>query len=811
MNSNNLLIFKFFRALTEKNIQLYVACALLFLTLVFAVLPSKSIEIYAQATSDIPTPKDSIGFEPGEDRKLANWNSIVNYYQRVEKASDRIIVREIGKSTLGKPFIYAVISSPENLMKLPRYIEINKKLADPRLIGRSEEAAKNLIKGGKTFVLITHGIHSNEVGSTLSSLLTTDKLIQSNDPRIEKILDETIIIIVPSLNPDGVDIVKNWYDKTLNTKYEGTLPPELYHKYVGHDLNRDWYAFTQKETRLTAKYIHNVYHPQIVHDIHQQGSNGARFFVPPFLDPIEPNVPKEIIEGYTDLGNYIAKQMRNAGFEGITTNSTYDAWTPARAYSHYHGGVRILSETASAKLATPIEVKYRKLGSRRGYDAKKVSANFGPIWKGGKWDLRDITSYMTNGALFLLENAAIERENWLKRFYEIGYKETRPRTMDETNSIIVTNKLSNRQKGLERLTRLRDILETAGVKSSYFGKNTRIGNREVKAGSLLIKMAQPYGNFARALLLPQEYPDLVDEKGVPIPPYDVTAHSLPLLFGLDVFTVVGKSPENSGNWFLDIKRPKCSKELVAPQSTLVYKSNIPSMDRGWLNWLIDEGAFRSFQRCSDLGTSISDKEIRAGNFEGVESIVFPDMGSAWILNGFRKGTMPREYTGGIGKSGVRKLSKFVSNGGRLVFLNRSADFAIKNFSLPVVNLAPKYKRKDFFIPGSILRLELEPNHPLSADMPTKTIAWFERSPVFAVTDSRRVRVIGRFPENKNEILLSGGVFGVDKIAGKPAALEVSYGKGSIILLGFRPHYRGQSLETLELLDRAMNERKIELK
>ena len=172
-----------------------------------------------------------------------------------------------------------------------------------------------------------------------------------------------------------MDIVKNWYDKTLGTPFEGTSPPELYHKYVGHDNNRDWYAFTQVETQMTVDKIHNVWHPQIVNDIHQQGANGARLFLPPYMQPVEPNVPKKIIEGYTELGSYIADELRKEGFQGITTDSTYDAWTPARAYSHYHGGVRILSETASANLATPINIEFDRLRGDEGYDAKKETEN----------------------------------------------------------------------------------------------------------------------------------------------------------------------------------------------------------------------------------------------------------------------------------------------------------------------------------------------------------------------------------------------------------------------------------------------------
>jgi hypothetical protein len=382
-----------------------------------------SLAITAQT---VPSPKDTLGFTPGDDRKLVSWASIVDYFKKLDAASDRMVFEEIGKTTMGAPFVYATISSPENLKNLEKYKDINQKLADPRweLTSGSipRDRVRRYIKNGKTIVLITCGIHSTEVGSTLSSMLIAHKLTSSNEPEIKKILDNTIILLVPSLNPDGVDIVKNWYDKTRDTPYEGTEPPELYHKYVGHDNNRDWYAFTQVETQLTVDKIHNVWHPQIVHDIHQQGQNGSRLFLPPYMQPVEPNVPKQIVEGYTELGNAMAADLRSKGFSGITTNSTYDAWTPARAYSHYHGGVRILSETASARLATPINVKFENLraGADDGYDPKVESPNFGPVWRGGEWHLRNITRYMTTAAFSLLNNAANEREKWLSRFYEIG-------------------------------------------------------------------------------------------------------------------------------------------------------------------------------------------------------------------------------------------------------------------------------------------------------------------------------------------------------------------------------------------------------
>ena len=308
--------------------------ALLFLALSIQSDALRLRPVALAQTKTIPAPADVLGFTPGDDRKLASWAKVVEYFQKLATASDRVKFEEIGKTTMGAPFVYATISAPENLKHLGEYKEIQRQLADPRLMGSPANSVAaglkvgSLVARGKTIVAITCGIHSTEVGSYLSSMLIAYRLASSNDPEIQEILNNTIILLVPSTNPDGVDIVNNWYQKTLGTPYEGTDPPELYHKYTGHDDNRDWYAFTQVETQLVVDKILNVWHPQIVHDIHQQGAFGSRLFLPPYMQPVEPNVPKQIVEGYTELGNYLAKEMRATGYKGITNDSTYDAWSP---------------------------------------------------------------------------------------------------------------------------------------------------------------------------------------------------------------------------------------------------------------------------------------------------------------------------------------------------------------------------------------------------------------------------------------------------------------------------------------------------
>lgn len=772
----------------------------------------------APAPAHIPAPQEILGFVPGDDRKLASWDQVIRYFEELAKASDRVKFETLGQSTMGKPFVMATISAAENLARLDEYKKIQELLADPRKLGlpgvRDRKAA-DLLKRGKTIVLITCGIHSTEVGSYLSSMLIAHRLASSDAPEIQNILRNTIILLVPSLNPDGVDIVKNWYDKTLGTPYEGTDPPELYHKYAGHDNNRDWYAFTQLETQITVDKIHNVWHPQIVHDIHQQGAFGSRLFLPPYMKPVEPNVPKQIVAGYTELGEFMARQMRVAGFTGITTNSTYDAWSPARAYSHYHGGVRILSETASCKIATPITVKFGELKKGEGYDPKNESATYGPLWRGGEWHLRDIANYMTTAAFLLLRHASENRGEWLSRFYAIGKEAVRPRKRDELWGLFMPGFPYTR--GFPPENRVQFRLEKGGVEVT-----------QTKEG-FLIRMDQPFAGFARALLESRKYPDLRDAKGEPIPPYDVTAHNLALLYGAEVRSLYSpiKYKKVESVWlgtFLG-----CSRGLG---DVAIYKSHVPAMDEGWTRWLWNDsfdpprydaikGTIVDLRTISRDGcgrrSSLEDADARAGNlFPKYSSIIIPDQPPATILNGYKAGAMPPEYTGGLGQAGVKALREFVEQGGTLVCLNRASSFAIEQFKLPVRDVVADVSEKEFFVPGSILRIELDTSNPIAQGMPKESIAWVEDSPVFDLVrtptsrgndrvDPPNIRVIARYPSNNNP-LLSGWLLGADRLKGKAALVEVTLGKGRIILFGFRPQYRGQSLATYPLFFNAISTR-----
>jgi hypothetical protein len=346
------------------------------------------------------------------------------------------------------------------------------------------------------------------------------------------------------------------------------------------------------------------------------------------------------------------------------------------------------------------------------------------------------------------------------------------------------------------------LLQRSGVEVKRV-KKFRLGETEFPDGTAVISADQPYIGFANALLQRQVYPDLKDDKGNPIAPYDVTAQTLPLLMNVEAIGFIYGLPptETYSGGFSGTGG--CSN----PPTYLIYKSDVPSMDEGWTRWIAQpKNGFAS--SCSKF-ESLTNAKLHSNLILHSEAIIFPDQSPIQILNGYAKGSMPDEYTGGVGKEGVENLRKFVEAGGTLVFLNRASNFAIEQFNLPVKDVTKGLARKDFYIPGSILRTELDLMHPIANGMPRESIAWFEQSPAFEIqTDplalTNNFKIIARYPSDPKQILLSGWALGAEKIAGKAALVEFTIGKGKIVLFGFRPQYRGQSLATFPLLFNAIS-------
>jgi len=743
---------------------------------------------------EVPDPASVLGFEIGTDRKLADWVEILDYLTRLADASDRVLLDTLGTTTLGRPFVALTISAADNLAHLDHYLEIQRKLADPRRVASAAEVER-LVQEGRTIVLITGGIHSTEVGGYQMPMRMAYKLATGEDAVTRRIRDEVILLLVPSLNPDGSQMVVDWYESTLGEPWEGEGPPFLYHHYVGHDNNRDWYAFTQKETRLVVEGLHNVWHPQIVHDIHQMGSQGPRLFVPPWTDPVEPNVDPLLIAGINALGTAMAWEMYGQGKTGVVVNVIYDAWTPARAYQHYHGGVRILTETASARLATPVTIPFDSLQSRRGLDVRRSSWNHPQPWPGGEWHLADIVDYMEAGALALLKQAALYRERWLLGFYEIGQRAVAGWEGWPAAFLIPAD--GQNSAGLAEVLR---ILATGDVEVHEALTGFAIDGQRYPAGTYVVPLNQPYAGFAKTLLEVQQYPALESYPGGPLrQPYDVTAHTLPLLMGVDVVAVADiPATQLSG----PIRAPDYAKAVMgltgsqAGPRLAVYEPWWPSMDAGWTRWILDEYDIDYEQ--------LRDADARAGRLrERFDAIILPDASPSRMIEGHAEGTMPREYAGGLGEAGVRGLEQFVREGGTLIAFNRASLLPIKEFGLPVREVLSDLDRSQFYIPGSILRLELEPGHWLAEGVPTRSIAWFEEGLAFEAetSESGAVEIVGRY--GGDETLLSGWITGEEHIAGRGALAVVHRGQGRIVLFGFRPQYRAQTIATYPLLFNAV--------
>jgi len=462
-------------------------------------------------------PDTFFGIRIGADGELAPYPKIVDYLTHLSKTSPRVKFEELGKTTMGNPYVLATISSPENLAKLQRLIDINQRLADPR--GLSDAEAARLADEGRAFYFVYGTIHSTEVGNTQSLIEIAHRLATENSPDVKEILDNVVVLLVPSQNPDGqVLVIDHWY-KTRGTPFTRVYP-DLYHKYVGHDDNRDWFMFTQKETRL-AIGIQNKYKPVITHDMHQKGG-GARIFVPPYDDPYDPNIHPILAEEMTSVGQAMATALIAKNQAGVESVSTYDLWAPARQYMVYHGQPRILTEIASVNLADPI-VDAAPIGPQ---DARW---NFPMPYRGTEWHLRQIVDYGNTVAFAGMSHVAKYRRSFLENFYKV-HADWVNRKVPPYAFVVPPA-----QRDLFETWELLDILRMGDVEIHKSQSAFTAGGKDYAAGSWVIKLAQPNGAFAKTMLERQRYPDLrLYPGGPPKPPYDVTGHTLGLLMGVQV-------------------------------------------------------------------------------------------------------------------------------------------------------------------------------------------------------------------------------------------------------------------------------------
>jgi hypothetical protein len=337
----------------------------------------------AVAQQKIKTPSEFVGFEVGADRKLADYAQITDYFRALDAASDRVEVKSLGQTTLGKDMIMAVISSEENIRNQQKYKDIARKLADPRAL--SPQQIDGLAKEGKLILLVTCNIHATEIGSSQMAMEWAHKLAIAQDPVTKDRLNNVILLLVPSLNPDGETMVTEWYRKYVGTKFEGGAMPYLYHHYVGHDNNRDWYMLTQRETKNMNRAVYHEWFPQYWLDEHQMGAYGPRIYVPPNADPVAARVNPLIHRGNNLLGTNMAWRLEEAGKQGVVFGYVFDAyWIGGTRNTGWWKNVfGVLTEVASARIATPMEIAPNELkGEGKGLVEYKQQVNFPNPWAG---------------------------------------------------------------------------------------------------------------------------------------------------------------------------------------------------------------------------------------------------------------------------------------------------------------------------------------------------------------------------------------------------------------------------------------------
>ena len=830
-----------------------------------------------------PTPEEFLGFSVGTDRKLASYAQVLSYLRQVAAASDRVSIDELGESTLGNEMVAVVLTSAANQLNLDRYREIAGQLANADQLS-SDEAAL-LIDEGKAIALVTCTIHSTEVGSTQMAMEFVHDFATTVDPEKLAWMEEMIVLLMPSINPDGQVMVVDWYNEHLGTKFEGGQMPWLYHHYVGHDNNRDFYMLTQKESRVVNQVLYHRWFPQVFLDEHQMGSTGPRMFVPPQTDPLAPEIHSLIFRQADLIGTNMSYRLEESGRTGVGHNMIFDSYWPGgtRNTAWWKNVTGLLTEVASVRIATPIQIDSGELrGGSKGLPEYTRRANFPSPWPGGDWTLRDIVDYELVATWALVETVSENRPEFLRNFYRMANEAAEAGVTDSPSAWIV----SPDQHDPVAAGRMVELLLEHGIRIYTSDRPLQLGMTTYPAGTHIIPAAQPYRAFLLTMLRPQRYPEVVPYEGGPIyPPYDVTSWSLPIAFGVEVAETDRALPgtlrridapvwpqvaltEGSGGyliphssdsaftalnrllrdgkeiyWLLtppeegqvgDIWLPSdalssseasaLAEELHLPIRSLdsaptgdrlrvrssrigLFKPWVASMDEGWTRWVLEQYDFPFI--------NLNNQDIKEGSFRGAADVLlFPDVSSSIITKGEPDSPwakqfwapLPPEYSGGIAPEGEDEIKKWVEAGGTVVAMDSSTNYFIELFGLPVSNVLDGLDDSQFSAPGTMVRLLVDVDHPVGFGMRSEEVAYFADSAAFQtrVPDPRFGRqVIARYPDDDTDIPVSGYIEGAELLERRAAVVEYRVGEGRIVLIGFRPQHRAQTVRTFKLLFNAL--------
>ena len=484
----------------------------------------------------VPAPESVLGFPVGADFHLADYEQALEYFQRLEAASDRVRLVEVGRTSNGRPWYLALISSGENLRNVDRYREIAHRLAYPG--DMTEEEARRLAREGKAIVHVDGGLHSTEVAHSQHTIqLAYDLVTGDDDPEIAAILENVILVLWFSLNPDGQTMVADWYRSNLGTPFEVSSMPWLYQKYVGHDNNRDGYMINQIESRVITR-VTREWEPQILFNHHQTAPFPARIWIPPFAEPISPNVHPLMWRTVNLVGMAMAQALEERGQKGaVHMGSGFDNWYPGFLdHAHnFHNVASFMTETGLYRYATPHFYTVSDFPSDD-QDLRPRSLYSSP-WEGGWWRLRDAVDYMLTASVSVLDVAAKYREDLLYNRYQAARDVTAQYRDGPPYAYFIPQEQRDPVAAAEMLRRL----AFNGIDVHQLTREVTVDGIVHPAGTWVIAMDQPNANFVRQLFDVQEYPDIREyPDGPPDAPYDLSGWTLPYQF--DVRVVEARSP-----------------------------------------------------------------------------------------------------------------------------------------------------------------------------------------------------------------------------------------------------------------------------
>ncbi|HET7221218.1 MAG TPA: M14 metallopeptidase family protein [Vicinamibacterales bacterium] len=860
-----------------------------------------------------PAPETWFGFKPGTDYKLANYDQTIDYFKKLAAASKNIRLVETGRTSQGRPMYFALISSTKNLDHIERYREILQRLAHPQ--GLSDETARQLARDGKPIVHIDGGLHATEVAGPQHTPLLAYELLSkahNDDPAIKTILDNVILMLWPTINPDGQQMVADWYMSNVGTPYELSPVPQLYQEYVGHDNNRDAYMLNMIESRVIEQTWRD-WEPSIVYVHHQSSPFPTRIWLPPFSEPIGSDAPFLMSREVNMIGMAIAKALEERGQVGAThMGLAFDAWYPG--YVDYAPNFKNVpafwTETALFQYATPRE--YTLADFPESYRDLRPQSLYSSPWRPGWWRLGDAVAYMQTASLAVLEYAAKYRESLLFNRYAAGRDQIKRGRTEGPFAYVVPADQRDPVAAVELLRRL----AFSGIRVSQLTAVAPIDGVTYPAGTWVVPTDQEFAAMARQVLNAQKYPDLRQYPGgPPVRPYDAAGWSLPMQMGVRVIaaaspltgdvrasmkllgplpdpeakprpynatavpdsaafdsvpgvgfdtnanaaaivppkgTIIGAGPDlivdpGQNNAYRAINRawnagatiarvageanggmrfairglpPPAQDDLVntlalaAERATAggvamkrprigLFRPWTSSMDEGWTRWVMEQYGFSLVTlRPADFHSPLAEK---------VDVVILAEdarlpvdggnrgRGGAPAPGGRNGGRATRpEYADTVSAADLEAFERFIRDGGTLVCLGSASTYAIGQFKLPVKNVVAGLRPEEFYLRGSIVEVMPDRSHPVMAGMPEKAAVFVDSSPVFETLEGFTGRVLARYQESGSP-LLSGYLIGESFLNGKAAALDVALDKGHVVLLGFRPQWRGQPFGTFKVL------------